>query len=183
MSCDHSAVAVSRRNSACRSQIKAMLRPSHWRGLQYCAKVYVKEMLKCISVFQHCRFSQDREGGERNSGSGASSHHSCLWLIRFQHSKQCDASFPAPSTFKRSDLPHRKDIKTQAYWLDESLYSLKPPCCGGGSVRHYSTTCLHRTATAAGLTSLRLFGVSPSDWPSAAAFSRPPRSPARSPRP
>lgn len=85
--------------------------------LEYCAIVYIKELLKCIVVFQHCRFSQDKGKGERNGGSGgASTHHLSLMPVdnRFQHSTfatRLRLSRSFPSTFKRSDLPKLKRYK------------------------------------------------------------------------
>lgn len=83
--------------------VEARLRPCEAplcrRRCKYCAIVYIKELLKCIGVFQHCRFSQDEGRGGRNSGSGASSCHSLLMPVdnRIQHSKQCDTPFLSPA--------------------------------------------------------------------------------------
>lgn len=71
-----------------------MLRPFRWKVLEHCAKVYIKKLLKCISVFQHCRLC---------GSGGARAHHLSLMPVdnRYQHSTlRLSCSPPPPSTYK-----------------------------------------------------------------------------------
>lgn len=81
-----------------------MLRPFRWKVLEYCDIVYVKERVKCISEFQHCRFSQDQGRRERNGGSvgqlSSFISHACRYVATLRF-------FSPPGTL-RSDLPTQK---------------------------------------------------------------------------
>lgn len=116
-------------------------------------------------------------------------HCSCLWIIDFSiQTVQRALSFP--STLLRRDLPTLKRYKDVGILARQvTVQSQTTVLWRWLTVRHYSTTCLHRTATAAGLTSLWRFVVVVflllDGWmqSGAAVFSRRPRSPARSLQP
>lgn len=104
--------------------------------------------------------------------------------------QQCNSPVLSPAPL-RSDLPtlkRFKDVGILAWQI--AVRSQATMLWKWLTVRHYSTTCSHRTATAVGLISLWLFvlfifycwlvGWMQSE---AAVVSRPPRSPARSPQP
>lgn len=131
-----------------------MLGPFHWKVLEYCAIVYIKELLKCISVFQHCRFSQDEGRGERDGGSEGAS--SCLWIIDFSI-RRCDSPVLSPAPFEEGPtaLKRYKDVGILARQI--AVQSQTTVLWRWLTGRLYNTTCSHRTATAAGLTSLWLF--------------------------
>lgn len=131
-----------------------MLRPFRWKVLEYwcSSQLYIKELLKCISVFQHCRFSQN-QGKERadRGGEGAA-------FIISAFSVQILLFFP-PSTFRERPTRTKTIQRRRHIGSINLLYSLKPPCCGGGSLLGITVqqNCYSKTATATLLISLWTF--------------------------
>ena len=114
---------------------------------------------------------------------------------RFQHFDVCDSPVLSPAPFEEGPtaLKRYKDVGILARQI--AVQSQTTVLWRWLTGRLYSTTCSHRTATAAGLTSLWLFFfcvfffflycrlVGCSHGLLFFFFSRPPRSPARSPQP
>ena len=103
--------------------------------------------------------------------------------------RQCDAPALPPPAPLRNDLPTLKRYKDVGILARQvAVQSQAAVLCWWLTVGRYSSTCLHRTATAAGLTSLWLFVSFEflrhiDGRLSSVRFSRLPRSPARFPRP
>lgn len=117
-------------------------------------------------------------------------HRSCLWIIDFSI-QRCNFAFLSLAPLRR-DPPALKRYEDVGILARQIAVQYQITVLWRWlTVRHYSTTCSHRTATAAGLTSLWLFVVFIFivGWLVGCRrrllffFSRPPRSPARSPQP
>lgn len=124
--------AGSKRNSACKSQIKAMPRPFRWKVLEYCAVAdYTSRSYSNASV---CSSTVDfHKTGERKGRSGDGGGGGAASIIS-AFSVQ-DLLFLLPGTFRErptrtKTIQRRRHIGSRK----KSLFSPKPPCCGGGSL-------------------------------------------------
>lgn len=135
----------------------------------------------------HRMRAEGRETADRRGGPALVIDRSCLWIIGFSI-QPCDSHVLSPAPLK-SDLPALKRYKDVGILAPQiAVQSQTTVLWRWLTVRHYSTTCSHRTATAAGLTSLwlRVLIIFIVGWLVAVGgccFSQPPRSPARSPQP
>lgn len=111
-------------------------------------------------------FHRTRVEGEETADQGPAPviHCSCLWITEF--SIRNSATLPSfPQHLKRRDLPRLKRYKDVGILARQvAVQSRTTVQWRWLAVRHYSTTCLHRTATAAGLTSLFHFVLSLEGW-------------------
>lgn len=111
-------------------------------------------------------FHRTRVEGEETADQGPAPviHCSCLWITEF--SIRNSATLPSfPQHLKRRDLPKPKRYKDVGILARQvAVQSRTTVQWRWLAVRHYSTTCLHRTATAAGLTSPFHFILSLAGW-------------------